>query len=51
MSGDLPRKHHVFHARAGADVMYDQIALGGLVPDIHDHADMFGSAELKIPRD
>ena len=48
---DFPCEQNIFHAGAGADVMYDQIALRGFVPDIHDHPDMFGSAKLKIPRD
>jgi len=48
---DLPREHNIFHAGAGADVMYDQITLRGFIPDIHDHPDMFGSTKLKIPRD
>src|SRR5881394_3966421 len=49
VAGDLPRKHHVFHARAGADVMNDQVTLRRFVPDICDHADMIlGGAH--VPR-
>ena len=50
MPRDLPCEQNVFHAGAGADVMYDQLTLRGFVPDIHDHANVWGP-ESKIPRD
>ena len=47
--GDLPREQAIFHARARADVMHDQVALRRFVPDIDDEADVLCS-ETKVPR-
>src|SRR2546423_15098135 len=44
VSGDLPGKHDVFHARACSDVMDDQVTLCRLVPDVNNHAHVIYAA-------
>ena len=48
--GDLPREQNIFHARAGADVVHNQVTLRGFVPDIDDHAYVFGASQPQVPR-
>src|SRR5713226_2516317 len=50
MPGNLPREQNVFHARAGADVMHDQVTLRRFVPDIDDHANVIDTVS-QIPGD
>jgi hypothetical protein len=50
MTCNLPCEQDVFHASAGADIVNNQVALRGLIPDVYHHANVIDT-DSKVPGD